>query len=260
MWTTLGFDATKKFFERMLREDSMSHSYLFTGPDMIGKRTFALELAGKLAHTSDILCVATNDIDAVREAKRFLSLSALNGKHKVVIIDNAGHLTEGAQNALLKVLEESSPSSILILVAQQAGTLLPTIVSRAQDIAFPPHPRTVYDEFFADKQFSQSQQDFLYEFSNGSIGMLYRYPDYKMIKEFAEEFTALSKADLNGRFTIAQKLATDETLPQKILFWMLYLRTKRLYKPLRGLLRLSDTITQPQFNLQLALEQYMVEL
>ena len=89
--------------------------------------------------------------------------------------------------------------------------------------------------------------------------MLYNL-DFKTIKTYAEEFTTLSKADINQRFTIAQQLAVDESLSQKILFWMLYLRTKKLYQPLRGLLELYNTISQPQFNKQLALEQFMLEL
>lgn len=259
---TLGFEAQKKFFQ----DGVPSHAYLFVGPERIGKKTFARELAGKLAQPEDVFLTSSDDVNTVRSLRSFLALSPLRSEYKVAIVDNAGSLTDEAQNALLKVLEEPSPSSKLILIAKDRDAVLPTIASRTQEIMFAPHPREVYDEYFADlpagqagKKLSKAQQDFLYEFSNGSIGLLFDL-DYQKIKTYAQEITALAKTDLNGRFTAAQQLADDEALSQKILFWMLYLRTKKRYEPLRGLLTLYGTIQQPQFNKQLALEQFMLEL
>ncbi|MEK7583264.1 MAG: AAA family ATPase [Patescibacteria group bacterium] len=234
-------------------------SYLFAGPEMIGKKTYALELAHDIADASDIVLVDSPLIDAIRDVKQFLSLTPFAGTAKIAIIDHAEKLTEDAQNALLKMLEEPNRSSICILVTSSPDSLLPTILSRCQQFFFPAHGRKVYDEFFATTKLSKAQQDFLYEFSNGSIGLLYNL-DYQKIKAYAEEFTKLSQADISQRFTAAQQLAEDESLPQKILFWMLYLRTKKLYKPLRGLLELYNTISKPQFGKQLALEQFMLEL
>lgn len=252
---TLGFESQKKFF----KDGLASHAYLFTGPERIGKKTFARELASGIAKPEDIFLVSTSDVDTARSIKNFLSLSPLRSEHKVAIVDNAESLTDEAQNALLKVLEEPSASSKLVLIAKDRDAVLSTIASRTQEIMFAPHPREVYGQFFADKKLSKAQQDFLYEFSNGSIGLLFDL-DYKNIKSYAEEFTSLAKADLDGRFAAAQKLADDEQLAQKVLFWMLYLRTKKRYQPLRGLLTLYGTISQPQFNKQLALEQFMLEL
>ena len=234
-------------------------SYIFAGPEMIGKKTYALELAHDIAGPEDIFLMSTSDVDTVRSLKAFLSLTPLGSIYKVAVIDHADHLTEEAQNALLKMLEEPNKSSICVLIASSPDTLLPTIRSRCQQFFFPAHGKKVYDVFFAMTKLSKTQQDFLYEFSNGSIGLLYDL-DYKKIKAYAEEFMALSKADINGRFTIAQTLAADESLSQKIIFWMLYLRTKKLYRSLHGLLALYDTISRPQFNKQLALEQFMLSL
>ncbi len=237
----------------------VSGSYLFAGPEMIGKKTYALELAHEIAGESDIMVVDSPLIDAIREVKQFLSLTPFAGTAKIAIIDHAEKLTEEAQNALLKMLEEPNRSSICMLITSSPDSLLPTILSRCQQFFFPAHGRKVYDEFFENSKLSEHQKNFLYEFSNGSIGLLYDL-DFKKIKAYAEEFTELSKADINQRFTTAQALAVDESLLQKILFWMLYMRTKKLYRPLRGLLELYTTISQPQFNKQLAIEQFMLEL
>lgn len=59
------------------------------------------------------------------------------GKYKVFILEQADRLTLPAENALLKVIEEPPERTIIILSAQNAETLLPTIQSRAQAVYFP---------------------------------------------------------------------------------------------------------------------------
>lgn len=59
------------------------------------------------------------------------------GKYKVFILEHADRLTLPAENALLKVIEEPPERTIIILSAQNAETLLPTIQSRAQAVYFP---------------------------------------------------------------------------------------------------------------------------
>lgn len=59
------------------------------------------------------------------------------GKYKVFILEQVDRLTLPAENALLKVIEEPPERTIIILSAQNAETLLPTIQSRAQAVYFP---------------------------------------------------------------------------------------------------------------------------
>ncbi len=254
-----GFALQKKFFssEGGSASGELAHAYLFTGQEMIGKKTFAHELAKTIAHPTEIIMVQS-DIDSVREAKHFLSLSPLNGTRKVAIIDNAHALGEEAQNALLKILEEPSASSLLILITAHPASLLSTITSRCQSIEFFPPSKKEFFEYLKPKKLSDAQQEFLYQFSNGSIGLLSQ--DFSNIKKYAEEYSAITTADINQKFVLAKKLADDEMLQQKVFSWMLYLRTKKMYKPLRPLLALYRTISQPQFNKQLALENFMLEL
>lgn len=81
-------------------------------------------------------------VDAVRQAiiekigmKPFLS------QQRVFIIDDAENLTPGAQNALLKTLEEPPGSSMIILITAKREHVLPTVQSRCQKIVFqPPQP------------------------------------------------------------------------------------------------------------------------
>lgn len=74
-------------------------------------------------------------IDSVRELTARLSLAAIHGT-KVAIIDDADGMSVGAQNALLKTLEEPSGKAIIILITDDIEEILPTIRSRAVPLAF----------------------------------------------------------------------------------------------------------------------------
>lgn len=77
-------------------------------------------------------------IDQIRDLLSTLAMKPFNASHRVVIIDEAQALTPEAGNALLKVLEEPPPDTILILISLQKSDLLPTIVSRCRHIHFQP--------------------------------------------------------------------------------------------------------------------------
>ncbi len=58
------------------------------------------------------------------------------GKHKVYLVDPADRMTAEAGNALLKMLEEPPPRVVVILVTSEPSTLLPTVLSRCQEVVF----------------------------------------------------------------------------------------------------------------------------
>src|SRR3989344_3958708 len=167
-WQTFGFENIKKYFEKAMAEDSLEHSYLFSGQEMIGKRVFALELGYFLKRPEaewghfferrrekvcpprpleifnpDLFMLGDENtgIDQVRNLKKFLSLKPYSSRYKVAIIDNANQMGVEAANAMLKVLEEPPAHSLIILISANPQALLPTIYSRCVDIQFAPHPR-----------------------------------------------------------------------------------------------------------------------
>ncbi len=77
-------------------------------------------------------------VDAVREVKGFLSMTAGEGSWRVVIIDGADEMNRNAANALLKALEEPPERTLLVLVCHNAGRLLPTIRSRCRHLPLRP--------------------------------------------------------------------------------------------------------------------------
>jgi len=82
---------------------------------------------------------ASIGIEQIRQLQADLSLKsyAATGQ-RVVVIDGAELLTTEAQNALLKLIEEPAPSTVMILTATDPERLLVTVRSRCQSVFFPP--------------------------------------------------------------------------------------------------------------------------
>ena len=77
-------------------------------------------------------------VDQIREVVRFFTLTASQGGWRIAIVDGADELNANAANALLKVLEEPPPNSLLLLIAQAASRVIPTIRSRCRTLAMRP--------------------------------------------------------------------------------------------------------------------------
>lgn len=104
-------------------------------------------------------------ISQIREIEHNLALKPYNSPYKAAIIHPGELLTLEAQNALLKTLEESNESSIIILTAPQTETLLPTVVSRCQIIKLP-----IKSEIIIDKEEFQSISNLLFTILNSRVG------------------------------------------------------------------------------------------
>ncbi len=75
-------------------------------------------------------------VDQMRGLSERLVLTAQFGGMQVVLIDPADAMNISASNALLKTLEEPTPSTLLVLIADHRARLMPTIRSRCQQIEF----------------------------------------------------------------------------------------------------------------------------
>lgn len=89
--------------------------------------------SGKAASSARVIY----SVDRIHhDVHRSLSFAAAHGGYKVVILSDADRLNTQAANALLKVLEEPRPRTVLILVSSSSDALLPTIRSRCQAVRF----------------------------------------------------------------------------------------------------------------------------
>ncbi|MDR1429389.1 MAG: DNA polymerase III [Spirochaetaceae bacterium] len=84
-------------------------------------------------------------VDQIRRAA-YWSRLAPGGKRKILIMENAGQMQEGARNSLLKILEEPPPYLYIVLCAVREGDLLPTVRSRLRVYRFARRSRAVEEE------------------------------------------------------------------------------------------------------------------
>ena len=90
-------------------------------------------------------------IEDVRDVLDFLHLKPSESHWRVVIIDAADDLNRNAANAILKMLEEPSASTVLILVSHAPGSLLPTIRSRCRRLTLTPLPDQILRHALAQR-------------------------------------------------------------------------------------------------------------
>jgi DNA polymerase-3 subunit gamma/tau len=130
-----------------LKQNKISHGYLFAGPRGVGKTTVARILAhevnnfkyGDKTASVDIIeidAASNRRIEEIRNIKEKVHITPAYGKYKVYIIDEVHMLTKEAFNALLKTLEEPPKHIIFILATTEANKLPETIISRTQFYKF----------------------------------------------------------------------------------------------------------------------------
>lgn len=171
-----GCEGAERAFLEALARGRLHHAWLLTGPEGVGKATFAYRAARRLlgarpdpgfgllgadpadpvfrqvagrAHP-DLMALERDDpegrarksipVEEARALPEFFSKSPGRAAYRVAIIDAADDLNVNAANAVLKTLEEPPARGVLFLVSHHPGALLPTLRSRCRRLAFPPPP------------------------------------------------------------------------------------------------------------------------
>lgn len=194
-----GQDRAVAFLKSVVESGRVANSYIFVGPSGCGRKTAAINFAKMLncsapvnaepcdechfcKKISDMACpdvkilVKDKDkseigIDIILEAVRSIALKPYEARWKVYIIDGADEITDEAANAVLKTLEEPPPSAVLVLVAGNYESLLPTIRSRSQTVKFFPVPTTDIERILVDAHNIDKESAKLFSrLSFGSVG------------------------------------------------------------------------------------------
>lgn len=168
-----GGEGVEQTFLSALSRGRLHHAWLLTGPEGVGKATFAYRAARRLLGARPdpafgLLGSAPNDpvcrqiaarshpdlmvleregedgkarrnipVDEARRLPEFFAKAPASAPYRVAIIDAADDLNVNAANAVLKTLEEPPPRGVLFLVSHSPGKLLPTIRSRCRKLTFP---------------------------------------------------------------------------------------------------------------------------
>lgn len=201
--TLIGHQKLIETFKRLIREDKLSHGYIFFGEPEVGKFSFARQLAAYLETgefqepvrvLNETLIIRPDEkgaigITSVREAKYFLLQKPAYASHRVVIIDEADKLTSHAQHALLKLAEEPPEAGLLLLIVSSPEALFATLQSRFQKIYFPRIQSSIITEFLS-RQFKipKARAAEVAKLSFGRPGRAVKLAETrKQIRQLAEE-------------------------------------------------------------------------
>ena len=249
-----GHQTITDHLEKEIKSGEVSHAYLFSGIDGIGKKKTAREFAKALIcqdqtnkgcghcpvctqidheNYPDVKIIdpkageASIKISQVREMISELSIKPYSGNWRINIIDGAERMTPEAQNSLLKSLEEPLSYNIFILITSQTQSILPTIRSRCQSYHFQPL-RIVDTEaiIFGETEFDKTAVAEAVRASGGSPGMaLYLLNNSEIQKErthYLRELYSLLKGDEIKVFTLAEVLSKDKATSQEILEFFIH--------------------------------------
>jgi DNA polymerase-3 subunit delta' len=234
----VGHERAVERLRRAAASGRVAGSYLLIGPAGIGKRLLADAFAARLlcaepvgddacgvcAHCTRLAAGSHPDlhlverdeerrdirIEQVRELGRWLALHPLMATRKVAIVDGAHCLSEPAQNALLKTLEEPPRSSVLVLTATAPALLLPTVRSRCQPVRLDPLPAATVTEVLVAKGIPPKQAAGLAAQAEGSPGRalsLGGEDETKAREAMLELLARLATADAAALSGLAQTVA-----------------------------------------------------
>lgn len=200
-WSRIhGHDAVRDQLRTAYRRGRFAHAYLFTGPDGVGKKLVAIELAKALlceappeelaacdrcdacvqvmagTHPDCSVTRKPDDklelpIDTIRQLCGTLGLKPARGSRKVAIVEDADDFNEESANAFLKSLEEPPPGTTLILLSTSPDAQLATIRSRCQSVPFAPLSADALRAILAERGVAdRAQADRLIRLAGGSAG------------------------------------------------------------------------------------------
>jgi DNA polymerase-3 subunit delta' len=283
-WPIVGHTWAVEHLSRSLAHERIRHAYLISGPEGIGKTTFARAFAQAVncldeherpcgvcractliardgyADVSIIQSEGTTlKIEQIRDMQRMLSLRPVEARYRIVILRRFNEASAQAMDSLLKTLEEPSPYVILLLTADTADTLLATIRSRCQPIHLRPLPATLVRRAL-EAQFNveSEQAALLAQLSGGRMGWAVRAAaDESLLAQRTEMLDMLEEAlgqSRVGRFALADALSKEKAgLQAGLELWQSYWR---------DVLLLIHSTTTPITNRDRrhALQQLAVEL
>lgn len=144
-------DHVSDTLKNAIRQNRLSHAYMFCGPRGVGKTTMARVLArtinnidnevdgeslNQTLNVVEIDAASNNKVEDVHHLRESVRIPPQNGRYKVFIIDEVHMLSKSAFNALLKTLEEPPDHVIFIFATTEPHKVLPTILSRVQRFDF----------------------------------------------------------------------------------------------------------------------------
>lgn len=236
----VGHEQIKEHMQAAIRDKKPFHAYLFQGEEGVGKealaRTFAAGLQCQSESTDkpckecvscrqmesgnqpDVIWVtrekASLGVDEIREQLcNTMDIKPFLSPYKIYLVPEAEKMTEAAQNALLKTIEEPPEYGIVILMTSNISALLPTIQSRCLTMEFRPLSTAVVESFVKEHcQVPDYQARASAAFAQGNLGKAMRYAKSEDFIERKDHIISLlrhvEQMDLSEMLAVIKDLGT----------------------------------------------------
>lgn len=273
--SVIGHNHQIDYINKTRSRGRLPHAYLFHGPTHVGKLTIALVLAQSffcpevkqndirsvcgacrtcraIAEYRDpnVLFLDTSHtlvskkenrkeipIEDIRELKRVLSFAPQGNTMRLAIINEADKMSEEAANAFLKLLEEPGSHTLIILITSGRDLLLPTIVSRTQQVGFLTVPekdmRALLD---ALRPLAREDDEELLVLAGGRPGALIEFcNDTPYAAEqrllFRNIQDVIRNRDMVSALRISEQASQNQTLREKTIFSIITNLRNALIRP-----------------------------
>ncbi|HLI71757.1 MAG TPA: DNA polymerase III subunit delta' [Ktedonobacteraceae bacterium] len=262
-WNIVGHGHIINTLRRAIASQRVRHAYLFTGPEHIGKTLLARRFAQTLLCTGgpdpatapqnpcmnclscrkvlhdnhpDIHYIARPPdrqfilIEQVRALQSDSARRTLEGRRNIFIIEGMHEMNLQAANCLLKTLEEPEPDVVLLLTAPDPGLLLPTILSRVQQVPMHLLTTEVIRQALQERwQVASEDAALIAALAAGRMGWAVQAVEKdELLNERQAQLETLTRVPSLSRvqrFDLAQKLSAESDKIRGVLeLWLLWWR------------------------------------
>jgi len=210
-------------FKKLVANNNLSHAYLFFGEEDKNRQEkfiFVQSLANFLENgifeepkgiLRETLIISPDEkrtigIDKIRILKYFLSQKPTSSSRRVALIRGAENLTDEAQNAALKIVEEPPEAALIIFISNVEDNLFPALASRLQKVYF---PRANATKITTDNNLKKSIEEIIEnnqvdEFFKSLITELRKNPikNSKRLKETLNRLVLIKQFNINKRLQL----------------------------------------------------------
>lgn len=259
----IGHEMIKDHFQKAIEYHKVSHAYILSGEQGMGRKTLAKAFAMTLlceksdkepcmechsckqilsGNHPDVIWVTHEKlnsigVDDIREQiNDTIQIKPYSSAYKIYLVDEAEKMTVQAQNALLKTIEEPPAYAIIILMTTNEETFLPTILSRCIKLKLKPLKDQTISSYLTESMgISENQADVFAAFARGNLGKAIHLAESEEFQAVYQTMLALLKhlrsMDIAELMETIRKLKDDNlNLDECLDFMQLWYRDVLMFK------------------------------